>query len=70
MSNENWSQSDYKTLCSAIAQGVVKVKYGDKEVDYRSLPEMLRIKALMESALGIGNKTYKKKVACFTKGIR
>lgn len=70
MSNENWSQSDYNTLCSAIAQGVVIVEYGDKKVNYRTLPEMLRIKALMESALGIGKAKYRKKVACFSKGIK
>lgn len=69
MSNENWSQSDYNTLCSAIAQGVVEVQYGDKKITYRSLPDMLRIKSQMETALGIGAKKYRKKVACFNKGI-
>lgn len=69
MTNENWSVNDYNTLCSAIAQGVVIVEYGDKKVNYRTLPEMLRIKSMMETALGLGKQKYRKKVASFTKGI-
>jgi len=44
---------EYETLVKAIAQGALSVKYGDKEVVYRSLSDMLRIKKEMEAELGI-----------------
>ena len=69
MSQEVYTMEQYQTLCAAIGQGVTMVKYGDKEVNYRTLPEMLRIKSLMESSLGI-KKTIKRKVASFTKGLK
>lgn len=57
---EQFTMQQYNALCSAIAQGVTNVKYGDKEVSYRSLPEMLRTKALMETALRIKKGTRRK----------
>lgn len=48
-----FSQTQYEALCAAIAQGVTTVKYGDKEITYRSLSEMERIKKMMATALGI-----------------
>lgn len=46
----------YNILCANIAQGVLIVKYADKEVQYRSLGEMLQLKNTMEQALGINKK--------------
>lgn len=46
-----YTQTDYNHLCSAIAQGALKVKYQDKEVTYRSLSEMRSIKQEMELEL-------------------
>lgn len=46
-----YTLEQYTALSDAIAQGVNKVKYSDKEVEYRSLDEMLRIKALMFAQL-------------------
>lgn len=46
----------YNSLLAAIAQGALIVKYADKEVQYRSLDEMNRIKKQMEASLGIKNK--------------
>lgn len=40
-------------LDAAIAQGTLIVKYSDKEVTYRSLEEMMQIRALMQQDLGI-----------------
>lgn len=61
----------YNKLCDAIAQGAVKVKYADKEVEYRSLEEMNRIKKQMESELNIGG-TGKSRVryAQHSKGLK
>lgn len=66
---EQFTIQQYQTLCSAIAQGVTSVKYGDKSVSYRSLPEMLRVKDLMEAALGIGQKKIRKKPILYSKGL-
>jgi hypothetical protein len=48
-----YTVDQYNTLIAAIAQGALTVKYADKEVTYRTLNEMLRIKNLMESELGL-----------------
>jgi hypothetical protein len=41
----------YISISEAIATGALKVKYGDKDVEYRSLSEMLRIQQLMYNQL-------------------
>lgn len=48
-----WTQQQYDDLCAAIAEGARKVKYADKEVEFRSQREMLILKAQMEKELGI-----------------
>ncbi|MCG2614888.1 hypothetical protein LZZ85_11370 [Terrimonas sp. NA20] len=66
---ETFTQKQYETLCAAIAQGALRVKYGDKEVDYRNLDDMLRTKALMEKSLGIGKKKSPRKYLTFKRGF-
>ncbi|WP_369816905.1 phage head-tail joining protein [Pedobacter sp. Hv1] len=41
----------YNILSSAIAQGALRVRYGDKEVEYRSLKDMLAVQKLMYEEL-------------------
>lgn len=62
------TQAAYDALCSAISQGAARVKYDGKEIDFRSLNDMLRIKALMEVALGTKKKTDRKYIS-FKKGF-
>lgn len=60
----------YNALSEAISQGALRVRYGDKEVEYRSLDEMLKIKNLMENQL-FGNKNPNNRTyATFSKGIK
>lgn len=66
---EQFTMEQYNALCSAIAQGVTSVKYGDKSVNYRELSEMLRVKALMEAALNIGQPVNRKKAILYSKGL-
>jgi len=61
-----YTNEQYIALCEAIAQGALSVKYGDKEVTYRSLNEMLRIKSNMETELGLKSKP-KRRIAEFSK---
>jgi hypothetical protein len=46
-----YTVEQYTAISNAIAEGVTKVQYGDKTVEYRSLDEMLRIQSLMYSQL-------------------
>lgn len=46
-----YTLEQYQAISAAISEGVTKVKYGDKEIEYRSLDEMLRIQSLMYAQL-------------------
>ena len=75
MSVTLWTVGQYQTLCAAIVEGVKQVQYSDKMVTYRSLDEMIRIKAEMERDLNIGEnaaveKAYQgRNVGGYTSGI-
>lgn len=56
------------TLETAIAQGALRVRYGDREVIYRDLKEMLEIRNRMRKELGL-NKSTGKSFAKFSKGM-
>lgn len=45
----SFTTEQYTALIGAIAEGALRVKYQDKEVEYRSLTEMLKLKTLMET---------------------
>jgi hypothetical protein len=49
----SWSQEDLDALESAMKSGSARVKYQDREVEYRSLNEMLALRDLMRKALGL-----------------
>lgn len=67
---EIYTVEQYNTLCGAIAQGVLRVEYGDKKVEYRSLNEMQRIKSLMETSLGLNKKVKRRKFISHSKGLK
>ena len=46
-----YTLEQYTAISNAIAEGVTKVQYGDKTVEYFSLSDMLRIQSLMYSQL-------------------
>jgi len=55
--NSAWDLKDLAVLEKAISQGVQKVKYTDKEIEYRSLNEMLRLRDVMKRDLGLTSKS-------------
>lgn len=57
-----YTQEQLDALTAAIVQGALRVKYNDKEVEYRSLDDMLRLQAIMEASLGIGQTTAERRV--------
>lgn len=62
MTQSSFTAEQLISLEAAIADGALKVKYSDKEVEYRSLDEMLKIRDMMRDELGL-NKT------CGNKGL-
>ena len=69
MSSTTWTTEDLAAIESAIAKGVKTVKYTDREVTYRSLDEMLKIRDLIRNCLGITNARGCRKVAQTSKGF-
>jgi hypothetical protein len=44
-----YTQAQLDALTQAIAQGVKRVKYTDREVDYPDLEDMLELQAIMQA---------------------
>lgn len=69
MACTKYTIEQYNALMAALAQGVKKVKYFDKEVEYRDLDEMLRLQIQMERCLfPEQNKNNGRTYASFSKG--
>lgn len=54
-----FTEAGLAAIEEAIAGGYLKVRYDDKEVWYRSLDELLKVRDLIRSRLGQG--TYSRK---------
>lgn len=67
-----WTVTDLTILEAAIAQGATKVKYADKEVEYRSLNEMFQLREQMKKELGLSgdNQNPGRRFAQFSKGLQ
>jgi len=64
-----YTLAQYTAISAAIAEGVQKVKYADKEVEYRSLSDMLRIQAVMYDQLfNTGGNNNARRYVNFSKG--
>ena len=48
-----WTAQHLADLEEAIAQGVRKVEYNDRTVEYRTLNEMLKTRTLIKRSLGL-----------------
>lgn len=59
-STSGYTVEKLKLLEDAIADGIRRVKYTDKEIEYRSLAEMKQIARDMRNALGL-NQTKRSK---------
>lgn len=70
MSEQSWCQEDLDALNAAIAQGTLRVQYGDKLIEYRSLNDMLRTRSIIMSDLGLANPRGGRKFAEFDKGLK
>ncbi len=53
MAEATFTQADLDALNGAIAMGARRVRYSDKEIEYRTLREMLDLRDLMRRELGL-----------------
>ncbi len=63
-----WTTEDLKAIEDAIANGTKRVKYTDKEVEYRDLKELLQARDLIRNELGITEGRNKRLQAEFSRG--
>lgn len=64
-----WTLTDLQALEKAIASGTLSVKYADRQVNYRSLDEMLKIRDMIAKELGQKATGPFRKVAQFSTGL-
>lgn len=63
-----WTQSQLDALETAIVQGVTSVTYDGERVEYRSIAEMLQLRGVMRSALGLNGSMGARRYAIFDPG--
>lgn len=61
----DYTEDDLKAIKSAYAQGAFRVKYADKEVEYRSLAEMKQIISEIEACLRPSKRRKRVKYAVY-----
>lgn len=66
MTNEE-KQQKLDALESAIFEGVLRIEYSDKKIEYRSLNEMIRVRDMLKSSLG--QSVPKRVYSTFGKGL-
>jgi hypothetical protein len=64
-----WSPEDLAALERAIASGARRVRYADREVEYRTLEEMLRVRAEIRGALAPPRQRPRCHTPTFSKGL-
>jgi hypothetical protein len=47
----SWTESDITALEAAIKRGVLRVRFSDREVQYQSITEMLKLLQTMKDAV-------------------
>jgi len=65
-----WTQLELDALDQAISSGATSVSYAGRQVSYRSLDEMIRLRNMIRADLGIGTNggiTYQ--TPAYSKGL-
>jgi hypothetical protein len=60
-----FTQQQYEDLVAAIAEGVTSVSSNGRQVSYRNLSDMMKLKDQMEQELGIGSAGRQRKYMSF-----
>jgi hypothetical protein len=66
----NFTSADLAAIEKAIASGATRVKYSDKEVEYRSMKEMMQARDLIRKELGITDGRFGRILSEHNKGVR
>ncbi len=68
----SWTQADITALEAAVKGGTLRVRFGDREVQYQSMGEMLKLLQTMKDAVAIkeGTGSSRTTYARFRKGPR
>lgn len=69
LSGMAWTTQQLTAIEEALAAGTTRVKYGDKEVEYRSLNELLRLRDMIRRELGLVAQDSTRIKAKFDKGL-
>jgi hypothetical protein len=64
-----WTTEEYNAIKAAYKSGVTKVKYADKETEYRSLADMKALIREAERYLGISDESKNRTFATTSKGF-
>lgn len=62
-----FTQGDLDAVRAAIASGATRVKYKDREVQYQTLDDLIKIKGLIERELGASSRSYR--YPAYSKGV-
>ena len=54
----SFSQAQLDALDAAIASGTLRVSYDGKEITYRSMDELMRVRSLAVNNLGTARQTH------------
>jgi hypothetical protein len=60
-----FSQQQYEDLVAAIAEGVTSVSSNGRQVSYRNLTDMMKLKAVMEEELSIAGAGRRRQYVSF-----
>lgn len=65
----SWTQEQLDSIEQAIAEGSLRVRHDGREVTYRSLDDMIRVRDLIRADLGteLRGRTYA--LGTFSKGL-
>ncbi len=66
----SWTEADVASLEAAIKGGTLRVRFGDREVQYQSMADMLKLLQYMKDTVAVaaGNDTSRTTYARFRKG--
>lgn len=69
--SSNFTLEDLEALEQALAKGIKRVRYTDREVEYRSVDEMLKVRDVMRQCLGLNGQEGRgrRRLATTNKGL-
>ncbi len=59
----SWTQADVEALEAAIKSGRLRVRFGDREVEYNSASEMLKVLQTMKDAVEMASSSPKSRTS-------